>query len=1265
MDEDQKSKKVSLKELFRKFSGKTVYLLIASGIFFLAAFLVNNLLYTKTSAYFYSSRIQSEIQQKERDFQKLSKDTALLRELASRKYDETTLNRILDKSKGFGIFLYELSEEEEPRLVFWNTHDILPHEKIISKVGGPEFLKLANGYYVHDSRQVVLNRQQYSLEMLIPVQWQYFVEIENLRKEFYSFPEASSKVEISEAKTDFPVKSISGDVLFYLQRKSGGVSENSWLVTVCILLGTLFLMAYLHRFALYLTAKFGILKGFGFLLGVIVILRLCTYLFPEILKLNQYYLFKPLIYGTGRLLPSLGDLLLNSLLFCWIIYFLNLKSGMLRYIKPFKEDWKNVMVQILLGSILVASTFGFIFILHSLITDGQISFNVSNFFNLIPYSFIGFFIIGILTLSFFMLSQILLNLSRKFRTGPDYVFTIITAAIGLVVLTLLPVRNILELNLYALLWLVIYIQLMQTKVLKGLNFRLKISEMLFWLFIFSVSITAVILSENKKIEYEQRLRFAERLYQTSDPAGERLLSISLAYIDEDFLTPNFHRFLNEEENRYIKDSIINKNFSPYLNRYDTRIYTFDSSSRALYNEDPISFDTLSTIFQIQGKPTSIAGLRYFEKSFDKFSYIYYNPVVDTLGYRIGHFFILADPKNYKTDALIPELFKQNRQLVPEYSSDYAYAVYNGNELIDYYNDYPFPTTLSNIELPKTELRTVSKKDHVELWYRPAADKVIVVVKKDNIYTEAITLFAYLFSSFLILLAIYQLGGLIVKSGGSLTALRKLLQLSIRSQIHSTIISISLLSFLIIGVVTIMFFINRYDRNNKERLRGMIQIMTNELESELNFDHPYSDVYSKLDVISQERLERILEDISQIHGTDVNLYDTSGVLRASSNPLVYNKGVLNNVLNPMAFYHLKIRNAIQYTGEERMGKVNYLSIYCPVRDEDGVAYGYLNIPFFSTQTDLKKEISNFLVTIINLNAFIFMIAGAIAFFITNRITSSFTIIGQKMRDINLQKSNQEIVWKRNDEIGQLVMEYNKMVNKLDASAELMAKTEREGAWRQMARQVAHEIKNPLTPMKLSIQYLQKAIDNNSPNVKELTGSVARTLVEQIDHLSKIAADFSQFANIGNPKNEMFDLHDLLSSLLYLYQSREELELSWEPVEGKVMLFADKTQLNRMFTNLIQNGIDASEGRENMKILIKERLDGDQVIISITDNGTGIPEAMQEKIFTPNFTTKSSGTGLGLAMSKSIAQQANGDIWFETEENVGTTFYVRLPYVRISP
>jgi len=326
------------------------------------------------------------------------------------------------------------------------------------------------------------------------------------------------------------------------------------------------------------------------------------------------------------------------------------------------------------------------------------------------------------------------------------------------------------------------------------------------------------------------------------------------------------------------------------------------------------------------------------------------------------------------------------------------------------------------------------------------------------------------------------------------------------------------------------------------------------------------------------------------------------------------------------------------------------------------YAYLNVPSYSTQDELKQEISNFLVTLINLNAFIFLVAGAISLFITNRITYSFTLIGHKMREINLSKSNQQIDWNRRDEIGELVKEYNKMVIKLEESAEALAKNEREGAWRQMARQVAHEIKNPLTPMKLSIQYLQKAIDNNSPNVKEMTSNVAKTLVEQIDHLSKIASDFSQFANIGNPKKEVFDLHEMIYSLSSLYEATDNLEFTWNPLNQRVLLFADKTQLNRLFTNLLQNAIEAASDRDRRVILVTEKLDEDFVTISITDNGEGIPENTRSKIFTPNFTTKSSGTGLGLAMSKSIVENAEGDIWFETEEGLGTTFYVKIPLLR---
>jgi two-component system nitrogen regulation sensor histidine kinase NtrY len=244
----------------------------------------------------------------------------------------------------------------------------------------------------------------------------------------------------------------------------------------------------------------------------------------------------------------------------------------------------------------------------------------------------------------------------------------------------------------------------------------------------------------------------------------------------------------------------------------------------------------------------------------------------------------------------------------------------------------------------------------------------------------------------------------------------------------------------------------------------------------------------------------------------------------------------------------------------------------------------------------------------------------------------------------------------------VKEYNKMVQTLDDSAEALAKSEREGAWRHMARQVAHEIKNPLTPMKLSIQYLQKAIDNNSKDVKEMTTNVAKTLIEQIDHLSKIASDFSQFANIGNPKNEVFDLHEMLYSLTSLYEATENLDFDWTPVEQRVLLFADKTQLNRLFTNLLQNAIEASAARDMRVIRMEEELNGEYITVSISDNGTGIPEQTRSMIFTPNFTTKSSGTGLGLAMSKGIVEQAKGELWFVTKEGEGTTFFVKLPLLR---
>jgi signal transduction histidine kinase len=785
--------------------------------------------------------------------------------------------------------------------------------------------------------------------------------------------------------------------------------------------------------------------------------------------------------------------------------------------------------------------------------------------------------------------------------------------------------------------------------------------MLFWIFIFSVSISTIILSENKVKEWKDREKMAENIAGENDEANERLLSIAITYLDNKFLAPNFYRFYNEEGGKILRDSILTQNFKGYINKYDTKMYVFDSARNGLYNDDPLSYEALNNIITVQSKRSkNVPGLYFYVSNYNRITYITNRVVTDSNGKITGAVFLLSYLKKSTTNALEATLFKEPEQNNPKESPVYSYAIYHkkGNfQLEESSKKYPFVTYFTPQEMPTEEVTRVVKGDFVELWYRYSNESVVVLARKKSSVIETITLFSYLFCSFLFLVTFIETLSLLLKLQLRKTAIRNLFQMNIRSQVHSTIIFISILSFLIIGVATISFFISRYNRNNTDRLSRTMNVMVAEMQKRIAEHKIFDDVVKIYDPGSNEELQKLVNEVAEIHNVDVNVYDLDGNLKVSSQQNIYEKGVLSHKMHPEAYYHLSRLREVERVQKENISNLSYLSIYSPVRSPDNQVEGYLNIPYFLSEFDLNQEISNFLVTIINLNAFIFLIAGVIALFITNRITRSFSIIGDKMREVNLGKLNEEIEWNRNDEIGELVKEYNKMVNKLEESAQVLAKSEREGAWREMARQVAHEIKNPLTPMKLSIQYLQKAILNNSPEVKELTASVANTLVEQIDHLSKIAFDFSQFANIGTTNIEAFDIHDVIGSLKELYQRGQQVKINWNAVPGKVILKADKTQMNRLFTNLLQNAVEACS--ENCEISIDEVQENGSITVRIHDNGEGIPVEMQSKIFAPNFTTKSSGTGLGLAMCKSIVEQAHGKIWFDTKPDEGTTFHIELP------
>lgn len=1237
---------------------KNAYFLLAAAWLFTIAFIINNYFAGASSAPYLRKAIEDRIQVQERQVEALSKDTSLLKVLAEGSYDVEELDKL--KRNNLGLFLYRPDQYNNWKLDFWSYQQTEPTADIIYSEDSVQLVRLQNGQYECIRKLIPLAREQLLLVAMIEVRKEYFVQNSNLSSQFAGFPSAETSVVITETETAYPVRSVTGTTLFYLQPRkiSAASSANEWAIALDII-GIILLLIAVHSAANGIAETYGFTRGLVFLAGTVIGLRLLTYSIAGTLSWSEFELFDPGIYSSSLLLPSLGDLLINSLLFCWILLFIYRKSTGLN-LQAYQQHWLKWPLVGIGAFLLVSITFSFAIIIRSLIADAaRISFNVTNFFSLDVYSFWGFVVLATLALSYFLASSVILRvLSPLLRRNAYYLYAFL-AGFGLLLITFIQSGNIVELNLFVLVWLLGYTWLLRQPLLITKDDRWSVSVLLLWIFLYSGSISLIIIAENSRIEVEQRKRTAEKLANQADPTSERLLSIALTYFDNDFLYANFTRFRLASANQYLKDSLINKNFSAYLNKYDTQIYTFDSQEKPLYNDAPVSFDTLDIIYRMEGKPTNVPDMRYFEKAFDKYAYISRKMVTDTSGTAIGYVFILSEPKKYKNDALVPELFRGRKDFLPdEYSPIYSYAIYNNRELIDYFNDYSFPTRLSEKQLPPNSFTFRKNEGYDELWYRDN-NKVVIIAKLNNLWLESITLVAYLFSTFLLLLGIFQLISLLVRSRLRLSNLRQEMQLNLRTQVHGTIIFISLFSFLVIGAATIFFFINRYNRNKQDQLSRAIQIMSNEVENKIDSQTFFDYMLRLYDSGYNEYLEVLVREVSEIHGTDINIYDTQGELRLSSNPFIYDKGILSSRMNPEAYYRIHKQKLVQYTTTEQIGGISYQSIYSPVRDEDGNPYAYLNMPSFDSQEELKREISNFLVTIINLNAFIFLIAGVIALFITNRITASFSLISEKMRAVNLGQHNDEIKWNRNDEIGELVKEYNKMVFKLEDSAAALAKSEREGAWREMARQVAHEIKNPLTPMKLSIQYLQKAIQGNNGDVKQLTFNVANTLVEQIDHLSKIASEFSQFANISNAHNELFDLHDILQSLSALYDSNDLAVYEWKPVNGPVWVFADKTQMNRLFTNLLQNAMEATENRELRLVQVKESWGEDMIIISVHDNGQGIPAETQSKIFTPNFTTKTSGTGLGLAMSKGIVEQARGRIWFETSETDGTTFFVSLP------
>ncbi|WP_144896074.1 PAS domain-containing sensor histidine kinase [Lutibacter sp. Hel_I_33_5] len=466
-----------------------------------------------------------------------------------------------------------------------------------------------------------------------------------------------------------------------------------------------------------------------------------------------------------------------------------------------------------------------------------------------------------------------------------------------------------------------------------------------------------------------------------------------------------------------------------------------------------------------------------------------------------------------------------------------------------------------------------------------------------------------------------------------------------------ILLILLASVLILGVT-----IYQYDEQTKEynihRFGRKEQATNQSIDLELKTKTSYPVNTKNLPKIFQERIY----EISSIHKLNITIYDMNGKLLKSSIPAAFekveqiplSKEVIAELANNSNHRILKIDNKKE---------ISYQSSYAYINDPKFKRIGILELEFSQDNSEQERELREFMYRLGLVYLLMFVIAIAFAYFLSSYITRSIKKVSDKMQQTRLNKRNEKITLDAaSSEINNLVDAYNSMIDDLQESAVKLAKSEREQAWREMAKQVAHEIKNPLTPMRLSVQSFERKFDPEDPKIKEKLTEYSQTLIQQIDVMSSIASAFSDFAKMPTQKREKIEVISVVKLALDIFN---EEGVSYVPLENELYANLDKTQLIRIVTNLIKNALQASEKEEKPIIEVKVKSEKNNVKIIVSDNGKGISEEVKDLIFEPKFTTKSSGMGLGLPMIKNIIEAYDGTISFTSKEGIGTVFTVMLP------
>jgi len=478
-------------------------------------------------------------------------------------------------------------------------------------------------------------------------------------------------------------------------------------------------------------------------------------------------------------------------------------------------------------------------------------------------------------------------------------------------------------------------------------------------------------------------------------------------------------------------------------------------------------------------------------------------------------------------------------------------------------------------------------------------------------------------------------------------------MTLRSRIYVSLFSIIVISFVVTGIVAAFDHYEHDITFNEERIAEKEK----SIRESLNYLLLQNGGYIHADSISMLLGDKVCE-LSEVNNLFITIYDLNGryLVSMNSDTADYKKipMQLNGDLTKQITSSTKEKAIIL---PSQTNSTQNLAYWC-FSDFHGRPLALVGMLYEKKEVE-KAKLWNFMKEIGKTYILIFIVAGAIAFLITRDFTRSLKKLSDSINHLKLGKKNETLEWKSNDEIGQLIQEYNSMLFQLEASADKLAQQERETAWREMAQQVAHEIKNPLTPMKLRLQHLQRSWQDNPEEFQTRLNDFVQSMTDQIDTLSHIAQEFSNFAKMPQSKNEHLNLQDIVKSVLSTFENENQTISFFQNKSETAFISGDKSQVIRVLNNLITNAIQSIPSERAKKISLGMRFSKNHVTIKISDNGSGISPEISKRIFMPNFTTRSTGSGLGLAMVKSIVTQMNGKVAFRTRVNEGSSFFVILP------